>query len=859
MRATASAGPGPQRGGDVLARWIPFAFWASLLALFLIGAQVTLSLREAQGLATQRFLVRQLLLESKDLVAAVKDAELGTQGLIFTADTRYLRFYETAVTAIAAHVDAIEQLTRKTGVPQFDWPLLKQLIVTQREPHAQAVQIFLQSGQAAALAAWRSGPDLDTSQAVATAVQAQFGAVARALEDRVNSTNNRLSRALTFLAWGGTFGAAVFILGFTWLRREVHQREKAVQALAHTNRTIEAQISERTAEFEAANAALRSSEAFVRAIGDNLPGGMICQVKGDGNGRPQFVYVSAGVENLHGFTAQALMADPSLLFKQIVAEDRSAWAAATVESSRRMQVIKFDARVRLPSGEVRWRHLTSSPRRMPDGQILWDSFELDITEIKLAQAERDQMLERINDGVFSLDAQWRVTYASRRVLTVFDRTRDELLGHELWAVFPPFKRTKFFGAAHHAMATQRFQISLDFNPANDQWFECRIYPSPNGISVFATDVTTSEVAERARRESEARLSLAITAANIGLWDWQPKGNVAYLSPLLKSHIGYADDEIPNSADIWRDFVHPDDLAEVLAKSRAARHAPWPRYEHEYRLRHKDGSYRWIQATGLMLRDDADNPVRMIGTQQDITASKTTELALRTTHAQLHELLAQSHQAQEAERKRVSRQIHDELGQMLTGLKMDLRWLERKLGEVKLPTSLNALLDRAVAASELTDQAIATVQHVAAELRPTVLDHLGLVPALAQAARRFQKSAGVACTVHNLQAPAALSTEVASELFYICQEALTNVARHANASQVHIYLSASANQILLEVVDNGVGIDEAKINGRHSLGLLGMGERALYCRGSLQVQRLATGGTRVAVQVDTELSRDKATT
>ena len=276
------------------------------------------------------------------------------------------------------------------------------------------------------------------------------------------------------------------------------------------------------------------------------------------------------------------------------------------------------------------------------------------------------------------------------------------------------------------------------------------------------------------------------------------------------------------------------------------------------MRHKDGSYRWIHATGLMLRDDADNPVRMIGTQQDITARKTTELALRTTHAQLHELLAQSHQTQEAERKRVSRQIHDELGQMLTGLKMDLRWLERKLGEVKLPTSLNALLDRAVAASELTDQAIATVQHVAAELRPTVLDHLGLVPALAQAARRFQKSAGVACTVHNLQAPAALSTEVASELFYICQEALTNVARHANASQVHIYLSASANQTLLEVVDNGVGIDEAKINGRHSLGLLGMGERALQCGGSLQVQRLVTGGTRVAVLVDAQTLNAKAT-
>jgi PAS domain S-box-containing protein len=464
-----------------------------------------------------------------------------------------------------------------------------------------------------------------------------------------------------------------------------------------------------------------------------------------------------------------------------------------------------------------------------------------------------------------------------------------------------------------------------------------------------------------------------------MWEWKPGSAEVYYSPLLKRQMGYEDHEIANRADTWLQHVHPEDLPATQNKVAASTRSPWPRYENEYRLRHKDGSYRWIRAVGSMLLDDDGKPLRTLGTQQDITDAKRAQVererllaeqfaaraeadaaqqrvahilesvsdafvaldrdwryvyvnqkaaqifgrssedllgrhiwtefpegvgqpfyrayqkamnertyqfleeyyppydrwfenriypsadgisiffhdiserklaegALRTTEAQLHELLMQFRHAQEAERIRISRQVHDELGQLLTGLKMDLRWLERKLGEPDVPPHLNPLLDRAVAASELADQTIGSVQRIAAELRPPALDQLGLAAALSQDARRFEERSGLPCTVKVSPPEPELSASVSSELFYICHEALTNVARHALATRVEIELSAQDGQIVVDICDDGVGIDPAQVHGRHSLGLLGMRERALQCGGTLQVQRRKSRGTRVTVRV-----------
>lgn len=372
--------------------------------------------------------------------------------------------------------------------------------------------------------------------------------------------------------------------------------------------------------------------------------------------------------------------------------------------------------------------------------------------------------------------------------------------------------------------------------------------TPVGWATVSRDITDRKQAEAALRESEARLRLAAEAANVGLWDWGLKTNQVFFSREWKHQIGYREDEITNDFGEWQSRVHPDDLEPTLQKVRAFLANSQGRHKAEFRFRHKDGSYRWIYTHGDVLRDADGKPARMLGCHIDITERKQEEQKLAESREQLRALLARLQRAREEERIRVSRVVHDELGQLLTGLKMDVRWLERKLSEPGVPAALNPLLDRAVAASELTDTAIATVQKIAAELRPGVLDRLGLAAALQQEARLFQERSGATCSVAVTGPEPALSPEVADELFYLCREALTNVARHAHAANVEIRLTTEGEALVIEVRDDGVGLDMAVLDAPGSLGLLGMRERAALCDGEIEFQRNEPRGTRVTVRV-----------
>lgn len=357
----------------------------------------------------------------------------------------------------------------------------------------------------------------------------------------------------------------------------------------------------------------------------------------------------------------------------------------------------------------------------------------------------------------------------------------------------------------------------------------------------ASDVTERKQAEAALQESEARLRLSVEASNVGLWDWDLQTNDVYFSPEWKNQIGYRDDEISNRFDEWQSRVHPDDLEPSLRRVREFVENPQATYEVEFRLRHKNGSYRWIYTHANLFRGPDGKPVRMLGCHIDITGRKQAEEAMRALAARLEAV-------REEERAGLARELHDDLGATLTGLNMDLHWLRRKLPQAGEPAARAAFDDKIRAMTGIVDAATETVQHICVALRPAVLDDLGLAPALEWETRQFESRTGLRCDLSLPAGELALDGPRAIALFRVFQEILTNVARHARAKSVSIRLTRDNQRLVLCVRDDGRGVSAAEIAAPRSLGLLGMRERVAAFGGTVEITGQPGNGTTVTVRV-----------
>ncbi len=215
--------------------------------------------------------------------------------------------------------------------------------------------------------------------------------------------------------------------------------------------------------------------------------------------------------------------------------------------------------------------------------------------------------------------------------------------------------------------------------------------------------------------------------------------------------------------------------------------------------------------------------------------------LRQSHEQLRALSVYLQHIREEERMRISRAVHDELGQALTGLKIDLSWLSHRL-----PPQSNRLIEKARVMSSHIDETIETVRRISTELRPGILDHLGLVAAIDWQATEFQTRTGIQCRFAHALDQAVLDENLNTAFFRIFQETLTNIIRHAGATLVEVDLYEEADRLILEVRDNGRGIRREQISNVKSIGLLGMRERAALFGGEVRITGTPKKGTSVTV-------------
>ena len=481
-----------------------------------------------------------------------------------------------------------------------------------------------------------------------------------------------------------------------------------------------------------------------------------------------------------------------------------------------------------------------------------------VTERKRAEAELKRSEERYRSLVEATSEKvWTGSVVGGEMivpawLELTGQTPEQARDHWTDAIHPDDRDTVLTAWSRFLEEGDLYEVECRLRRVGEgsyRWFSIRGLPvrGKDGsirerIGTF-TDVTERKRGEEALRASEERMRLAQQVAHIGAFERNMQTGEAIWTPETERMFGLQPGEGPKSVDGFLDLIHADDrsrvedlFAESIASGTAA--AQW-------RVIWPDGSVHWIDGRWRVFKDEQGRPLRFIGIDTDITERKQAEESLRAQTEQLRALTIRLQQVREEERTMVARDLHDQIGQILTAIKMDCDWVARSLS----PENDAAVKARLAASLERIKEATESLRTICTRLRPGVLDDLGLAAAMEWQLKEFAAVTGIECDISVPQEVFALDAERRTAIFRILQEALTNVARHAQAKIVRASLTQQGDKLVLVVQDDGKGITEKEAeDSRTSLGLLGMKERAEACGGEMQIWGDPGKGTTLAVQI-----------
>ncbi|HYE75607.1 MAG TPA: PAS domain S-box protein, partial [Blastocatellia bacterium] len=520
-------------------------------------------------------------------------------------------------------------------------------------------------------------------------------------------------------------------------------------------------------------------------------------------------------------------------------------------------------------GQVVWGNLTvSTLNHQRTEQKLFIGMLEDITERKRAEDENHKLLHDLGERVKELTA----LHAASRILQQEWTDTAKMLS-DLAALLPSAFQYPKISAARIRIGsveavTPGFNDSqpvlrADFITAGAETGSIEVVysaacpPEFEGpflreerslINTLADMLQTAydhHEAEAALRESEGRFRQL--TENIREVFWMNKldySELLYISPAYETVWGRTRESLYENSRSFLDAIHPDDR--VRAKT-IIEQGGMSGFELQYRIVRPDGSIRWIWDRGFPVKNDAGQVYCIAGIAEDITERKRAEEQLKATSEQLRALMARLRSAKEEEGIRIAREIHDELGSALTSLRWDLEEIDRTLTETPSQQPASMVHEKIEGMLELINDTVNAIRRISSELRPGVLDDLGLVEAIEWQAQQFQARTGIKCHYDSLVENTHFDHEQSTAIFRIFQEALTNVLRHAQATEVSIKLEVTEGELVLTIADNGRGISESEKLGLHSLGLLGMQERAHLIGGTVEIAGGEGMGTTVTLR------------
>jgi PAS domain S-box-containing protein len=400
--------------------------------------------------------------------------------------------------------------------------------------------------------------------------------------------------------------------------------------------------------------------------------------------------------------------------------------------------------------------------------------------------------------------------------------------------------------------TGRVEYEITGLKGTRRWLEINAVPLRNKsgeITAFlgiTNEITERKRAEEALRESEERYRTLFETAPDPILVFNLNRIITMVNQSGVAMYGVEGAEELIGKNVY-ELLIPEDRPRALANAKELLRTGSAR-NIEYTALKKDGNYFFVEYSASVVTDGEGKPKAIIGVSKDITRHKRAEEELKVSHEQLRALSARIQSLREEERTQIAREIHDELGQALTALKMDLSWMQKRLPVTADGMAPQPVLEKIKSMQGLIDTTIQSVRKISTELRPVVLDQLGLAAAIEWQAEEFQARSEIRCDVSLYSENIALDQARSTTIFRVFQEILTNVARHANATEVKISLKEDTGNLILEVRDNGKGIAKSDISNIKSLGLLGMRERTLLLGGEFTISGEPQKGTTVVLRV-----------
>ncbi len=511
-------------------------------------------------------------------------------------------------------------------------------------------------------------------------------------------------------------------------------------------------------------------------------------------------------------------------------------------------------------GNMRWVGVLAV-RTQYNGKPALQISYVDETERKRAEAAHDSLADHALEG-FAILQQGRVTFANKALAAITGYSVAELLqasAADIAAMIHEDDRVRVLQVVAQRLKSADIQETQQFRflrkDGSVRWVETHaavidIDGSP-ASQVSYRDITTARESEEALRESEQKWRSLVDQSVVGVAMIDNAGKLVEWNNALARITG-----IPVAEAIGKEVndIQPmlglnptfslDEMQELLANNRTnEKEPPGARatYDAELHVATRDGVRKTFQVKLYPVERPSS---LMFGVLvEDVTVRQEIESQLRDAYKKMRKVAGHLLHAREEERRKVAQDIHDQIGQTLAALKMDLHWLAKRLGG-----DTASLREKIKETIRLGEEAIGTVQRIASELRPRMLDDLGLAPALDWLGADFARRTKIACKITTDIPPGAVAGEAATALYRIAQEALANVGRHSHADHVMVRLYASDGVLVLQVEDDGVGITTEQASAPDSYGLIGIRERVEELGGSLSISGDSGFGTNLLARI-----------